>query len=479
MTSFINMSHCCVPQCVNDSRYSHGLSFHTFPKDIFLRKIWIKNIRRDPGINFKITRCTFVCSAHFKAENFKKTLTGIKLLKPGVAPTIFTWTDGTLQKRKPRRNTECPATSMQHIESGEGEESRCYQATVDKLPDHDYLDVRPPVEDQLKAAQERIKQLEKQLDEQRRPERHFLERYSQDPAKIQFYTGFPTYALLMAFFNFVVPHASMMTHWSQVVRLKGGESSSVRAGSQSELPLIDQFFLFLNKVKLGSFDEDLGDKFGTSSSTVSKLIISWANFLYVLLGRIPLWPTREMVDQHMPDVFKQFPKTRVILDCTKVFVQAPSSLSLNSELYPHCKGHDTFKCLVGISPGGLVTFVSNLYAGGISNKEITKQSGILDLLEPGDEIMVDKGFEIEDLLRPIGCSLVIPPFLAAQSGKFSKEETKQMQTIARLRVHVERAIRRVKQFHLFNSLIPTSLGGTVNQMWTVCCILTNFQGPLS
>ena len=89
---------------------------------------------------------------------------------------------------------------MQHIESGLGEESHCDQATVAMLPDHDYLDVRPPVEDQLKAAQERIKQLEKQLDEQRHPERHFLERHSKDPAKIKFYTGFPTYTLLMAFF---------------------------------------------------------------------------------------------------------------------------------------------------------------------------------------------------------------------------------------------------------------------------------------
>ena len=269
-----------------------------------------------------------------------------------------------------------------------------------------------------------------------------------------------------------------MTRWSQVIRLKRGESSSMRAGFQSELPLIDQYFLFLNKVKLGSFNEDLGDKFGISSSTVSRLIITWVNFLYAVLGSIPLWPTREMVDQHMPDAFKQFPKTRVILDCTELFVQAPSSLNLNSEFYSHYKGHDTFKCLIGISPGSLVIFVSNLYAGGISDKEITKQSGILDLLESGDEVMVDKGFVIEDLLCPIGCSLVIPPFLTAQRGKFSKEETEQTQTIARLRVHVERAIRRVKIFHLFDGLIPISLAGTVNQMWTVCCILTNFQGPL-
>ena len=35
-----NMSHCCVHQCVNDSRYSDELSIHTFPNDKPLRKIW-------------------------------------------------------------------------------------------------------------------------------------------------------------------------------------------------------------------------------------------------------------------------------------------------------------------------------------------------------------------------------------------------------------------------------------------------------
>ena len=39
MTSFINMSHCCVHQCVNDSRYSDELAIHAFPKDKPLRKL--------------------------------------------------------------------------------------------------------------------------------------------------------------------------------------------------------------------------------------------------------------------------------------------------------------------------------------------------------------------------------------------------------------------------------------------------------
>ena len=89
----------------------------------------------------------------------------------------------------------------------------------------------------------------------------------------------------------------------------------------------------------------------------------------------------------MPECFKiTYPKTRVILDCTEVKVQTPSSKVLNSESYSNYKSHATFKGLVGITPSGSVSFVSVLYTGSISDKEIIKKSGILDLLEKGTRL---------------------------------------------------------------------------------------------
>lgn len=51
-------------------------------------------------------------------------------------------------------------------------------------------------------------------------------------------------------------------------------------------------------------------------------------------------------------------------------------------------------------------------------------------------------------------------------------------SIAKLRIHVERAIRRCKEFHLFDSDIALATLGSINQLFTVACLLTNFQGPL-
>ena len=43
---------------------------------------------------------------------------------------------------------------------------------------------------------------------------------------------------------------------------------------------------------------------------------------------------------------------------------------------------------------------------------------------------------------------------------------------------MERAIRRIKEFHLFDSDISLSILGSVNQLYTVACLVTNFQGAL-
>lgn len=44
-------------------------------------------------------------------------------------------------------------------------------------------------------------------------------------------------------------------------------------------------------------------------------------------------------------------------------------------------------------------------------KKLVEVCGILDKLECGDEIMADKGFQIQDLLAPLGVRLNVQPFL--------------------------------------------------------------------
>ena len=91
--------------------------------------------------------------------------------------------------------------------------------------------------------------------------------------------------------------------------------------------------------------------------------------------------------------------------------------------------------------------------------------------------MADRGFEMQDVLVPTQHFLNIPPF-RDQSGKLSEKDVLSTQQIARVRIHVERVIAQVKTFLILQGVIPSSLDGNINQTWTVCCLLTDFKGPV-
>ena len=298
-----------------------------------------------------------------------------------------------------------------------------------------------------------------------------IERFSTDDDAIKFYTGFCSYKHFILFYDFIKPTAETMTYCYASGILEN--RPNIRA-----MHLIDELFMFLVRIKLGLFQQDLAHRFNLHISSVSRKITTWANYLYFFLGSQTIWPSRADVCAKMPGEFKKhYPTTRVILDCTEIFAETPSSLLLQSQLYSSYKSNTTLKSLIGISPHGAITFVSSLYTGAISDKEITRCSGILDLVEAGDSVMADKGFDIEDLLREKNVSLNLPPFLESRS-QFSAAEVQQTKMIAKVRIHVERAIRRIKEFHIFDSDVPLSTLGSINQLYTVVCLLTNFQGPL-
>ena len=100
--------------------------------------------------------------------------------------------------------------------------------------------------------------------------------------------------------------------------------------------------------------------------------------------------------------------------------------------------------------------MSDLYAGSTSDKEITRHSGLLELLEPADAVMADKGFDIRYELMLIGVQLNIPPF-AKKNTQMPARDVVSTRQIVSLRIHVERAIRRIKQYRILASVMPLSL----------------------
>ncbi|XP_077065770.1 uncharacterized protein LOC143718629 [Siphateles boraxobius] len=284
----------------------------------------------------------------------------------------------------------------------------------------------------------------------------------------RYYTRFSSKKVFTVFWESVYPSASRLVYWSKAQRTAEDTPSP-----QRKLPLIDEFFMFLCRVAAGLQEKTLSSIFEVSLSTVSRTILTWTSYLYQVLGSLPLWMTREQVQATMPDEFKRYcPQVRVIIDCTEIRCETASSLTLQSETFSNYKNHTTFKGLICIASCGIIAFVSKLYTG----IEITRKSQMLQLLQPVDGVMADKGFQIEKILSEVGATLIIPPL--KKSTQLSMEDTQRTQAVARLRILVERAIRRVKEYHTWDGLVPLSMVGSVNQLWVICCLMSNYQGPL-
>ena len=63
-----------------------------------------------------------------------------------------------------------------------------------------------------------------------------------------------------------------------------------------------------------------------------------------------------------------------------------------------------------------------------------------------------------------------------QLGPDEEDETRQ---IALVRIHVERAIERIKNFNILTQIIPNTIAEDINKIWKECAILINFKGPSS
>ncbi|GFT98493.1 uncharacterized protein TNCV_3951631 [Trichonephila clavipes] len=83
---------------------------------------------------------------------------------------------------------------------------------------------------------------------------------------------------------------------------------------------------------------------------------------------------------------------RIIVDCTEIEVQKTSSPMEQQMTFSRYKNANIFKGMIGITPNGAISFISELFTGSISDKEGFIRSKLMDRLEPNDVVMADKGF---------------------------------------------------------------------------------------
>ena len=229
---------------------------------------------------------------------------------------------------------------------------------------------------------------------------------------------------------------------------------------------MDCLLLTLMRMRHSFGLQDLPTRFLVSVESCGFIYNTWVQHMYFKFSQISIWPHRDVVLDHKPADFKRdLPTTLIILNCTELRTKAPMALSTQSQCYSDYKSTTTLKCLIGCGPRGSIMFVSELFTGSISDKAITTESGFLRCLvslidcryvKKGDAVMCDKGFTISQELEELNIGLNIPPF-ASTGSQMSMAHNSLTKKIARHRMHVEREIRKVKNFKIVSEVIPTTL----------------------
>lgn len=230
------------------------------------------------------------------------------------------------------------------------------------------------------------------LFEQKRADPPFCESYfNDDDEKVRFYTGLPSFSVLMSTFNHVAPH----------------DLSRSKILNQFQ-----EFILVLIRLRLNVFLQDLAYIFEISRRTVQRIINSWMEAMDVRLSPLIHCPERDSLKATMPQCFQYsfWKTTTVIIDCFEIFINRPSNLLARAQTFSNYKHHNTVKVLIGITPQGTISFVSEAWGGRTSDKFLTENCGILNKLLPRDMVMADRGFTIHESVMLKYAKLVIPAF---------------------------------------------------------------------
>ena len=222
-------------------------------------------------------------------------------------------------------------------------------------------------------------------------------------------------------------------------------SGCLEKHGNSILSVFQEFLLTLMKMCLNLHDQDLAYRFGVSQSTVSRCFRKWIDIMYIRLKPTIHWPSREEVSKTMPfDFRREVNRCICIIDWFEVFCERPSDLMARAQTFSNYKHHNTVKFLIVITPQGVVSYVSKEWDGRVSDKHLTENCGLLHFLEPGDVILANRGFTVQDSVGFYCSEVKMPPFTKGKK-QLSKPEVDTARQLSPVRIHVERVIGLIKQ----------------------------------
>lgn len=296
----------------------------------------------------------------------------------------------------------------------------------------------------------------------------FKEKVLASDASVRLYTGMRSKKLLNGIFDIISKRVEVK-YWRGPKRIselnKERESQGgKKCGPKSRLKQFEEYLMTLIHIKEGVQIRWLSDLFGLSESSVSNILITWISVLYGVFKNWLKYPSPDTVRRNLPYSYpEEYRDTRVILECAEFLTVKPANFSAHSATYSSYERDSTVKVLVGITPAGLITFVSDVYGGNTSDRHIAEKEFIHKVM-PGDVIMADRSFDIADLLAARGAKQIMPPF--------SRKNT------AGRKTPNEQAVERMKNYKILCRKIHKNTWPRFHHLLVIIAVMCNMAPPL-
>lgn len=189
------------------------------------------------------------------------------------------------------------------------------------------------IENEVEDLKEELRLLKRELSEMRcaininnKKPKFDIDEYKNSDEDISFFTGFPNYDTMVFCFDLLKGKANNLSYGNKI--RTAIDLTTRKPGVKRKLNTWQEFTMVVMRLRLGSFEKDLAERFRISVPTVSTICRTWIKFMRKELEPICIhWPSKEQIHFYMPPVFKTFyPDLVSIIDCTELQMESPSSL---------------------------------------------------------------------------------------------------------------------------------------------------------
>jgi len=174
-----------------------------------------------------------------------------------------------------------------------------------------------------------------------------------------------------------------------------------------------------------------------------------------------------------------FPTTKIILDATEIPIEKPSNTAAQSITFSTYKNRNTAKTMIGCTPRGVVTYISDAYGGSVSDRQIIERSSLIAKYPfcSGDSIMADRGIMVQDLFASKNVKVNTPHMLKGKH-QLAPAELVEDRRIASKRIHVERVIGLCKTFKILKKEMKSKRLQLANRIIFICFMINNFRSSI-